>query len=65
MARMEQIEHSVGERYPTLSFSSPALRLCPCRNFCRRIVGRQSRLITIGWKWITCSFLNGSLITSS
>jgi hypothetical protein len=65
VTRMEQIEDSVGERYPVLSCSSPALRLRPCRNFGRRVVRLQSLLITVGWKWMTCSFLNGSLITSS
>jgi hypothetical protein len=62
---MEQIEDTVGERYPIVSCSSPALRLRPRRNFCRRILRPQSLLITVGWKWMTCSFLNGSLITSS
>lgn len=65
MARMEQIEDPVGECYLILPLSSPAFRLRPRGNFCRRVAKLQSLLITIGWKWMTCSFLNGSLITSS
>jgi hypothetical protein len=65
VARMEQIEDPVGKCYLILPLGSPALCLRPRRNFCRRVDRLQSLLITIGWKWMTCSFLKGSLITSS
>ncbi len=65
VSRMQQIEDSVGERYLILSFSSPTLRLRPCRYFRRRVTRPQSLLIARGWKWMTRSFFNGSLITSS
>lgn len=65
MSRMEQIEDSVGESYLILSCSSPARRLRPCGYFRRRVARLQSLLTTYGWKWRTCSFLSGSLMTSS
>ena len=65
VAGMEQIEDSIGERYPVLACSSPALGLRTCGYFCRGITGLQSLLITMGWKWRTRSFLSGRVITSS
>jgi hypothetical protein len=65
VSRMEQIEDAIGERYSILSCSSPALRLRPRCYFRRRLTRLQSLLITKGWKWMTRSFFNGSLITSS
>ena len=65
VAGMEQIEDSIGERYPVLACSSPALGLRTCGYFCRGITGLQSLLITMGWKWTTRSFLSGRAITSS
>lgn len=65
VSRMEQIEDSVGESNPILSCSSPARRLGACGYFRRRVARRQSLLTTYGWKWRTCSFFIGSLMTSS
>ena len=65
VAGMEQIEDSIGERYPVLACSSPALGLRTCGYFRRRVSGLQSLLITMGWKWRTRSFLSGRVITSS
>jgi hypothetical protein len=47
---MEQIEDPIGESYPVLSCSSPALCFRPCSNFRRGVPRLQSRLITKGWK---------------
>ena len=63
--RMEQVEHAVRECYPTLPCSSPPFGLGPSRDFSGRIPRRQSPLVTDGWKWITRSFLSGSVMTSS
>lgn len=50
VAGMKQVEHAIGERYPTLSSSSPPLGLRPCRNLRRGISRLQSLLSTDGWK---------------
>jgi hypothetical protein len=63
--RMEEVEHSVGECYPTLPCSSPPFGLGPRRNLFSRVPRLQSPLVTCGWKWMTRSFLSGSLMTSS
>jgi hypothetical protein len=63
--RMEQVEHSVRECYPTLPCSSPPFGLGPRRNLFSRIPRLQSPLVTDGWKWITRSFLSGRVMTSS
>lgn len=65
VAGMKQVEHAIGERYPTLPSSSPPLGLRPCRNLRRGISRLQSLLTTNGWKWMTRSFLSGSFMTSS
>jgi hypothetical protein len=63
--RMEEVEHSVRECHPTLPCSSPPFGLGPCRDLFGWISRLQSLLMTDGWKWITRSFLSGSLMTSS
>lgn len=65
VSAVEQIEDAVGESDPSPSAFPKACSLRPCRNLGRGIPGRQSRLAAMGWKWITRSFLNGSLITWS
>ena len=50
MARMEKIEDTIGESYPVLSCSSPALGFRPCSYFRRGVTRLQSLLITKGWK---------------
>ena len=50
VAGMKQVEHTIGERYPTLPSSSPPLGLRPCRNLRRGISRLQSLLTTDGWK---------------
>jgi hypothetical protein len=50
VARMEQIEDTIGESYPILSRGSPALSFCPCSYLRRGVARRQSLLITKGWK---------------
>ena len=62
---MEQIENSVGERDPIFSCSPPTLGVASRGDFRGRIPRLQSRLIAMGWKWTTRSFLSGRLITSS
>src|SRR5437868_3073853 len=62
---MEQVEHAVGERDPTLFPRSPALSLNPSRDLLRRIPRLQSLLTAEGWKWSTYSFFSGSLMISS
>jgi hypothetical protein len=62
---MEQVEHAVRECHPTLSCSSPPFGLGPRRNLVGGISRLQRLLETDGWKWITRSFLSGSLMTSS
>jgi hypothetical protein len=47
---MKQIEHAVGERYPTLLPRSPPFCLRPCRDFFSGIPRLQSLLMTEGWK---------------
>jgi len=65
MTGMEQVENSVGESYPIFSCSPPTLGLASRGDFRGRIPRLQSRLIAMGWKWRTRSFLSGSVITSS
>jgi hypothetical protein len=50
VAGMKQVEHAIGEGYPTLRSSSPPLGLRPCRNLRRGISRLQSPLSTDGWK---------------
>ena len=65
VSRMEQIEHAVREGYPPFPCSSPPFSLGPRRDLFSRIPRLQSPLVTDGWKWITRSFLSGSVMTSS
>ena len=65
MARMKQVEHAVGKCHSTFSARPPALRFDPGCNLCGRIPWLQSLLTARGWKWSTCSFFRGSLMTSS
>jgi hypothetical protein len=65
VSRVEQVEHTVRECYPTLPCSSPPFGLGPRRDFFSRISRLQSLLMTDGWKWITRSFFIGSMMTSS
>ena len=62
---MKQVEHAVREGYPSLPCSSPPFGLSPRRNLFGGISRLQSLLMTDGWKWITRSFLSGSLMISS
>jgi hypothetical protein len=65
MTGMEQIENSVGERYPIFSCGPPTLGVAPRGDFRGRIPRLQSLLIAMGWKWRTRSFLSGRVTTSS
>ena len=47
---VKQVEHTVGERNPTLSFCSPPFGLRQCRNLGGRGSRLQSLLATEGWK---------------
>jgi hypothetical protein len=62
---VEQVEHAIRKRDPTLLTRSPAFSLHPGRNLVRRIPRLQSLLTAEGWKWSTYSFFIGSLMTSS
>ena len=62
---MEKVEHAVGECDLSFLCRAPAFRIDPRRDFAGRIAWLQSLLAATGWKCSTCSFLNGSLITSS
>lgn len=65
MTGMEQIENSVGERYPIFSCSPPTLGVASRGDFRGWVARLQSLLIAMGWKWTTRSFLSGRVITSS
>ena len=65
VAGMEKVKDTVGECDLALLCCAPALGFNPSRDFAGWVAWLQSRLAAIGWKWSTCSFLNGSLITSS
>jgi hypothetical protein len=62
---MEQIENSVGKRYPIFSCGPPTLGVASRGDFRGRIPRSQSLLIAMGWKWTTRSFLSGRVTTSS
>jgi len=62
---MEQVKNAVGECDLPFLCRAPPLCIDPRRDFAGRIAWLQSLLAAIGWKCSTCSFLNGSLITSS
>src|SRR6266403_1169107 len=47
---MKQVEHAIGECYPTLSSSFPTPGLGPRRNLCRGVSRLQGLLTTAGWK---------------
>jgi hypothetical protein len=65
VARMQEIENTVGEGDAALLSGLPPRGFRPGRNLCRRLAWRQSLLAATGWKCSTRSFLSGSLITSS
>ena len=48
VAGMQKVEHTVSERYTTLSSNSPALGLNPCRNLRRGVSRLQGLLTTAG-----------------
>lgn len=62
---VKQVEHAIREGYPSLPCSSPPFGLGPRRDLSGRIPRLQSPLVTDGWKWMTRSFLSGSLMISS
>ena len=65
VSRVQQVEHAVGESNSTFLARPPTLRRHPGCYLRRRIARLQSLLAAEGWKWRTCSFFMGSLMTSS